>query len=124
MIIVLLCEGSSQLYGTPARQVDYLLFSHLLKQHGNEGADKAGRLAVVPFESFNGSYTPEAKVLKPALCPPALETGAGRSSGVERHELRLALTHSRLQTQTVLALMEESAQPALSLRLTYISIVH
>lgn len=77
-----------------ARQVDYLLFSHLLKQHGNEGADKAGRLAVVPFESFNGSYTPEAKVLQPALCPPALETSTGRSSGLERYELRLALTHS------------------------------
>lgn len=82
-------------------------------RHGNEGADNAGRLAVVQFESFNGSCTPEAKVLKPALSPPALETSAGRSSGAESHELKLTLTHP-VSKHTALSLMEESAQPPLS----------
>lgn len=57
-------------------------------------ADNAGSLAGVPFESFNGSDTPEAKVLKPAFSPPALETSEEQSSSVESYELKVTVIHS------------------------------
>lgn len=59
--------------------------------HGNEGADNASRLAVVQFESLNGRYTPEAKVLKISPLSTALRASLGQSSGAEGHGLKLAL---------------------------------
>lgn len=67
-----------------------LFNSHLLEQcwvYGN-----VGRLAVVQFESLHGGCTPDARVLKSALSTPALETSAGRSSGVECYELKRAVS--------------------------------